>query len=119
METVAVPPPPGATPPVPLDTSVRKRYVSSKNVIVGGVLLYQTRSGNEPCKGKFGDARADRGLSGETCPVVDKSDVDPYGVDPVFISTSRLYDSEAKDKMCCRPESAAQGGSNASDQKFY
>ena len=122
METVAVPPPPGATPPVPLDTSVRKRYVSSKNVIVGGVLLYQTRSGNEPCKGKFGDARADRGLSGETCPVVDKSDVDPYGVDPVFISTSRLYDPEAKDKMCCRPESAAQGGSNASDpgsSKFY
>ena len=116
-----MPKPSNATPPVPLDTSVRKRYVSSKNVIVGGVLVYQTRSGNEPCKGKFGDGRADRGLSGKVCPVVDKSDVDPYGVDPVFISTSRLYDPEAKNKMCCRPESDAQGGSNASDPgfKFY
>ena len=72
-------------------------------------------------QGKVWGRPADRGLSGKVCPVVDKSDVDPYGVDPVFISTSRLYDPEAKNKMCCRPESDAQGGSNASDPgfKFY
>lgn len=89
---------PDATDPVPVVSSVRKRFVGTKNVIVGGVLLHQSRSGVEPCTGKFGD------VSGQTCPLNDKISTAPYGVDPVFISTSTLYDERAFDEMCCRPE---------------
>ena len=84
--------------------------MSSKNVIVGGVFLHQTRSGTEPCTGKFGDRRAGKSLSGSVCPVMETRTVDPYGVDPFFISTSSLYKPTANNLMCCRPESGAVAG---------
>ena len=113
LKTMAVPKSSDdAPPPVPVDTTVRKRYVSSKNVIVGGVFLHQTRSGTEPCTGKFGDRRAGKSLSGSVCPVMETRTVDPYGVDPFFISTSSLYKPTANNLMCCRPESGAVAGGN-------
>ena len=43
LSSFPVPKPANATPPIPVVDTVRKRFVATKNVIIGGLLLHQTR----------------------------------------------------------------------------
>ena len=119
LDTFAVPVSSESAPdPVPEDTSWRRRLISGKNVIIGGVLLEQTRSGVEQCKGKFGAERANYSLSGEVCPASETRSLEPYGVDPAFITSSTLYNSVALVFMCCKEETHSTNTSS-SGSFFY
>jgi len=50
-------------PCVAVASSLRQRFVATKNVIVAGVLLHQTRSAKDQCIGKFGAK-----IGGQSCP---------------------------------------------------
>ena len=97
-----VPKPANATPPIPVVETVRKRFVATKNVIIGGLLLHQTRFAQEACTGKFG-----KNISGDVCPSSVKTASSPFGVDPTFIVGSNVYDAATQSKLCCRPETGA------------
>lgn len=95
-----------ATDPVPVVMNIRKRYVANKNVIIGGLLLHQTRKSRDDCNGKFG------AMAGAQCPESSRPSTEPFGIDPVFISTSSLYDVQTQPLACCRSETGgllAQG----------
>mmetsp|Transcript_10574 Transcript_10574/g.42685 ORF Transcript_10574/g.42685 Transcript_10574/m.42685 type:complete len:2274 (-) Transcript_10574:246-7067(-) len=97
-----VPKPANATPPIPIVETVRKRFVATKNVIIGGLLLHQTRFAQEACTGKFG-----KNISGDVCPSSVKTASAPFGVDPTFVVGSQVYDAATQSMLCCRPEDGA------------
>jgi|AntAceMinimDraft_5_1070358.scaffolds.fasta_scaffold20682_2 hypothetical protein len=91
-----------ATNPVPIVSSIRKRYVATQNIIVGGLLIHQTRAKFDECKGKLGS------IAGNECSEATDVSTDAFGVDPVFISTSSLYDAQVQNLVCCRSDVAGQ-----------
>jgi hypothetical protein len=93
-----------ATDPVPIVSSIRKRYVANKNIIVGGLLIHQTRSKHDACTGRFAN------MAGSECPESSERSTDPFGIDPVFISTSSLYDAQTQALLCCRSEIGGRVG---------
>ena len=105
-----VPKPSNATPPIPVVDTVRKRFVATKNVIIGGLLLHQTRYAQESCTGRFG-----KNISGDECPTAEKTTSTAFGVDPTFVVGSQVYDPLVQSLLCCRPEEGAVvNGTNAS-----
>jgi hypothetical protein len=97
-----VPKPANATPPIPVVDTVRKRFIATKNTIIGGLLLHQTRYAQEPCTGRFG-----KNISGDVCPTAEKTTSTAFGVDPTFVVGSQVYDPLVQSLLCCRPEEGA------------
>ena len=61
------------TNPVPTVSSVQNRFVATQNVIVGGVMIHQTRAKYDECKGKLGS------IAGNQCPeATETSTVNSY-----------------------------------------
>jgi len=44
---------------------------------------------------------------GNTCQALHDGNVEPFGVDPVFVTTSSIYDTQTQGLMCCRSEVSA------------
>jgi len=97
-----IPKPANATPPIPVVDTVRKRFIATKNTIIGGLLLHQTRYAQEPCTGRFG-----KNISGDVCPTAEKTTSTAFGVDPTFVVGSQVYDPLVQSLLCCRPEEGA------------
>ena len=92
-----VPKPANATPPIPVVDTVRKRFIATKNTIIGGLLLHQTRYAQEPCTGRFG-----KNISGDVCPTAEKTASTAFGVDPTFVVGSQVYDPLVQSLLCSR-----------------
>jgi len=79
---------------LPTSTSDRVRYLAGKNKIVGGLLVHQVRRKAEECNTAFPYLQ-------KTCRGTKDISDDPFGVDPAFLSTSRVYDESLEIRTCC------------------
>ncbi|KAK3277010.1 hypothetical protein CYMTET_14957 [Cymbomonas tetramitiformis] len=82
---------------IPMDDGeARYRYlgIQGANRLLAGMLLTQTRWTPEECESKFTKLSS-------SCHDLSSSSHQEYGLDPVFLRTSKLYDSMMFSHMCC------------------
>eukprot|EP00854_Cymbomonas_tetramitiformis_P017129 gene17129-20366_t len=78
------------------DEEPRKRFlgIPGSNRLLAGLLLTQTRLTSEECASRFPDLSS-------ACHPAHPTSSEPYGVDPVFLPTSELYDHTIAPHKCC------------------
>lgn len=85
---------------LPASGGNRNRFLGLSNRVVSGMLFHQTRKDVQGCDNRFLHIFP-------YCPS-DSEDTRPFGVDPVFLSTSTMYNEDLEGSKCCQ-ESAWEG----------